>query len=70
MELVHDDGLREVACTAWIVEVLEEMPDGRSNILVRGEGPVRLVEVREVHSYSSALAEDLAGNRSAASPLQ
>lgn len=57
--LQDDDGLRETGCTARIVEVLERFPDGRSNIVVEGEAPVRLVEVRDEHSYRSANAEVL-----------
>ena len=37
-----DDGLREVGCCARIDQLLEEMDDGRMNILVRGSRPFRL----------------------------
>jgi Lon protease-like protein len=39
---LSDDGLKEIGCTAQIVQLLEEMDDGRMNILVRGSKPVRL----------------------------
>src|SRR5205085_5817331 len=38
-----DDGLRTIGCTARVSEVLEEMDDGRMNILVAGERPFRLL---------------------------
>ena len=37
-----DDGLREVGCTARITRVLDQLEEGRMNILVRGEHPFRL----------------------------
>jgi Lon protease-like protein len=39
---LSDDGLKEIGCTAQIVQLLEEMDDGRMNILVRGSKPFRL----------------------------
>jgi Lon protease-like protein len=65
-----DDGLREVACTVRIVETLNEFPDGRSNILVRGEDPVRLVEVFEATSYRTATAEVLTDDVHLADPAR
>jgi Lon protease-like protein len=38
-----DDGLRSVGCTARVSEVLEDLEDGRMNILVAGERPFRLL---------------------------
>jgi hypothetical protein len=43
----HDGHLARVGCTARIVQVLQTYPDGRSDILVRGEGRISLLEVRE-----------------------
>jgi Lon protease-like protein len=40
---LSDDGLREVGCTARITQVLAEFDDGRSNILVAGGRPFRLL---------------------------
>ena len=57
---LHDgEGLRRVACTALITEVLERFPDGRSNILVRGADPVELVAVHDVRAYRTADVEPL-----------
>src|SRR4051812_1720540 len=40
---LSDDGLREVGCTASVNQVLEELEDGRMNILVAGGRPFRLL---------------------------
>ena len=40
---MSDDGLRDVGCTARVTQVLEEMEDGRMNILVAGGRPFRLM---------------------------
>jgi Lon protease-like protein len=40
---LSDDGLREVGCTATVSQVLEELEDGRMNILVAGGRPFRLL---------------------------
>jgi Lon protease-like protein len=40
---LSDDGLKEIGCTARIAQLLEEMEDGRMNILVRGSTPFRLM---------------------------
>ena len=65
-----DDGLREIACTVRIVETLNEFPDGRSNILVRGEDPVRLVEVFDASSFRTAAAEVLVDDVHLAEPAR
>lgn len=39
------DGVAAVGCSARVVAVLEEFPDGRSNIVVRGEEPFRIVAI-------------------------
>ena len=38
-----DSGLRDVGCSARVEQVLERLPDGRMNILVRGDRPFQLV---------------------------
>ena len=65
-----DDGLREVACTVQIVETLNEFPDGRSNILVRGEDPIRIVEVFDAQSYQTASFEVLGDDIHLAEPAR
>lgn len=43
--LAEDDGVREIGCTATVVDVLEELDDGRMNILVQGHRRFRLLEL-------------------------
>jgi Lon protease-like protein len=43
-----DDGLREIGCACEVEQVLEEMDDGRFNVLTRGTRPFRVVE-RQSH---------------------
>jgi ATP-dependent Lon protease len=43
----HEGNLARVGCVARIVRVLQVYPDGRSDILARGEGRFSLLEVRE-----------------------
>ena len=40
---LSDDGLKEVGCAARITRVLERFEDGRSNILIQGTSPFRLL---------------------------
>src|SRR3954463_15142652 len=40
---LSDDGLREIGCTARVTQVLAELEDGRSNILVTGGQPFKLL---------------------------
>ena len=44
--LADDDGARECGCTARVAELIEEMDDGRMNILVEGGRRFRVVELR------------------------
>ncbi|MEA2351131.1 MAG: hypothetical protein QOG86_2072 [Thermoleophilaceae bacterium] len=54
-----DDGLREVGCSASVEQVLERMPDGRLNILVRGQRPFRLARRIEDMPYPAGDVEFL-----------
>ena len=45
---MSDDGLREIGCACEIERVLEEMDDGRMNLLARGTRPFRVIE-RQAH---------------------
>ena len=66
---LSDDGLKEVGCTAKVAEVLEQMEDGRMNILVRGGTPFRLLEKQEHHAYPAGTVE-LLGDESAPEPAE
>lgn len=56
---LSDDGLRDIGCSATITEVLEEMDDGRLNILVRGSTPFRLLRRIEDLPYPAGDVEPL-----------
>jgi Lon protease-like protein len=68
---LSDDGLRDVGCSAAVEEVLEELEDGRMNLLVRGTIPFRLVERSEEHAFPAGTIDPLddrsekAGNKTA-----
>jgi Lon protease-like protein len=52
-----DDGLKEIGCSAQIAEVLEQAPDGRMNILIRGTSPFRLITRQEDFAYPAGSVE-------------
>jgi Lon protease-like protein len=54
---LSDDGLKEVGCTARVTEVLEQLEDGRMNILVQGGSPFRLLERNEEHAFPAGTVE-------------
>src|SRR6201999_2834636 len=41
---MSDDGLRDIGCACEIEKVLEEMDDGRMNIVTRGTRVFRVIE--------------------------
>jgi Lon protease-like protein len=55
----EDDGLRPVGCAVEIAEVLEQMEDGRMNILTRGTRPFRIVDRQEDLPYPAGTVEFL-----------
>jgi Lon protease-like protein len=52
-----DDGLKEVGCTARITQLLEQVEDGRMNILVQGDAPFRLLRRIEDMPYPAGDVE-------------
>jgi Lon protease-like protein len=52
-----DDGLKEVGCTARVAQVLDQMEDGRMNILAQGGRPFRLVRKIEELPYPAGDVE-------------
>jgi Lon protease-like protein len=54
-----DDGLREVGCAMEIEKVLEEMEDGRMNLLTRGTRPFRVLERQGHLPYPAGVIEFL-----------
>jgi Lon protease-like protein len=54
---LSDDGLKQVGCACVVDRVLERMPDGRMNIVVRGTRPFRVVERVEHLPYPAGTVE-------------
>jgi Lon protease-like protein len=54
---LSDDGLRDIGCAMEIEKVLEQLDDGRMNLLARGTRPVRVLE-RQAHlPYPAGIVE-------------
>ncbi|MBA2504329.1 MAG: LON peptidase substrate-binding domain-containing protein [Thermoleophilaceae bacterium] len=54
-----DDGLRDIGCTADVTQVMEQMEDGRSNILVQGGHAFRLLKRIDDLAYPAGEVEFL-----------
>ncbi len=54
---LSDDGLREVGCACAIDRVLEQMDDGRMNLVVRGTRPFRVIERQGHLPYPAGVIE-------------
>ena len=52
-----DDGLRPIGCACEIAEVLEEMPDGRINLVARGTRAFRIEERQDELPYPAGVIE-------------
>lgn len=65
---MSDDGLREIGCAGQIAQVLEQMDDGRTNILVRGTRPFRLLERISDLPYPAGTVELLEDDEPEAPP--
>ena len=52
-----DDGLRDIGCACEIERVLEELDDGRMNILTRGTRPFRVLERQGHLAYPAGIVE-------------
>lgn len=56
-----DDGLAEVGCAAEVAQLIEELDDGRMNVLVKGTRPFRLERRIDDMPYPAGDVEWLAG---------
>jgi Lon protease-like protein len=54
---LSDDGLREIGCAMVIERVLEQMDDGRMNLLTRGTRPFRVLERQGHLAYPAGVIE-------------
>jgi len=53
-----DDGTREVGCAARVDGVIDELDDGRMNILVEGTEVMQVVEITRGRAYTTAMADE------------
>jgi Lon protease-like protein len=56
---MSDDGLRKIGCACEIERVLEQMDDGRMNVLTRGTRPFRVLERQGHLAYPAGVIEFL-----------
>jgi Lon protease-like protein len=56
---LSDDGLKDTGCACAIAQVLEEMDDGRLNLLTRGTRPFRIVARQDDLPYPAGVVEFL-----------
>ena len=54
-----EDGLRPIGCACEIAEVVEELEDGRINLIARGTRPFRIEERQEELPYPAGTVEFL-----------
>jgi Lon protease-like protein len=54
---MSDDGLRDIGCACEVEQVLEEMDDGRFNVLTRGTRPFRVLERQGHLAYPAGRVE-------------
>jgi len=54
---LSDDGLRDIGCACEIERVLEQMDDGRMNLLARGTRPFRVIERQGHLPYPAGVIE-------------
>ncbi len=58
--LATDDGaVHEIGTRATVEEVLEQLDDGRLNIIVEGRGRFRLLELTSGRSFTTGIVEDV-----------
>ena len=55
-----DGAVHEIGTRAWVAEVLEELDDGRMNIIVEGGERFRLLELTSGRSFTTGLVEAVA----------
>ena len=57
--LADDDGMRDVGTKAFVVEVLEQFPDGRMNVVIEGRERFRLKNVAEERAFATAEIDEV-----------
>ena len=56
-----DGAVHEIGTRAWVAEVLDELDDGRMNIVVEGRERFRLLELTSGRSFTTGLVEAVVG---------
>jgi len=62
---LSDDGLRDIGCACEIDRVLEQMDDGRMNLVARGTRPFRVLERQGHLPYPAGVIEFVQDRRDA-----
>ena len=65
---LSDDGLREIGCACEIEQVLEQLDDGRINLLARGTRPFRVLERQGHLAYPAGVIEFVEDRDDAVNP--
>jgi Lon protease-like protein len=65
---LSDDGLREIGCACEIEQVLEQLDDGRINLLARGTRPFRVLERQGHLPYPAGVIEFVEDRDDAVNP--
>lgn len=55
----RDDDFNDIGCAARVVNLLNQFPDGRMNILIEGTTRFRVIQRQDIHAYISGLVEDI-----------
>lgn len=63
-----DDGVREIGTRAAVTEVLDELPDGRMNVVVEGGERFHVVRMTEGRSFQTAEVEPVEDEDDTADP--
>ena len=56
---MSDDGLRDIGCACEVEQMLDEMDDGRFNVMTRGTRPFRVLERQGHLAYPAGVVEFL-----------
>ena len=55
----EDNSFQDIGCSALVDTVVDRFPDGRMNIIISGRRRIKIIERLDIHSYISAVAEEL-----------
>ncbi|HCR19223.1 MAG TPA: ATP-dependent protease [Candidatus Latescibacteria bacterium] len=64
----RDDAFQTIGCSAKIASLVNQFPDGRMNIVIRGRRRFRVLERIDIHSYISGVVEEIPDELGEADP--